>query len=160
MQQIAQEQRELGRIKDALNARVETLTTDAMEKAKPHEEHLVELVQGMQAYAESHRAELTDRDTRKSVVLPTGTFGWRYGNPKVSLKKAAAVLEWLTTNRWKQFVRTTPEIDKEAMLRDPAKAAQVPGVSIVQDESFYVKPNEIAMEVPGTTRKVKAIVRE
>jgi len=98
------------------------------------------------AWAEANPGEFPK--DRKSIVMQSGTLGFRTGTPKLALlnKKwnwktaLAAVQQWLPN-----FIRNAPEIDKEAILaqRDEpiiADAITRCGMKIDQDESFYVEP--------------------
>ena len=96
---------------------------------------------------------------KKSIDFAAGTLGFRTGTPKLKLlarwtwDKVLAAIEARAFN----FVRTTPEVDKEAIITFYASATDKPeveakvlapiGVKVVQDESFYVEPNLTDTEV-------------
>ena len=65
---------------------------------------------------------------------------------KVTIKGVEAVLERLIKARLKKFIRTKQEIDKEAMLKDVARAKKIEGVTISQDETLEIKPYETRKE--------------
>jgi len=138
--QIGEEQRATDKIRSGLNAKVDELKAKAMVEDEPHQEKISQLVEGLFAFAEAHRDELTDGGKRKTVEVPTGTFGWRMTPPAVSLRNVKSILESLRALKLKRFIRTKEEVDKEAMLKDPETAKTVKGVSISQHEEFVAKP--------------------
>ncbi len=153
--QIGEEQRATNEIQSGLNTAVDKLKTQAMAEDKPHQERISQLVEGLFAYAEAHRDELTDAGKRKTVEVPTGTFGWRMTPPAVSLRDVKSILESLKSLNLKRFIRTKEEIDKEAMLKEPEVANTVKGVSISQHEEFVAKPAELEVEIATQVDKLK-----
>jgi phage host-nuclease inhibitor protein Gam len=152
---IGKEQREIIRVQTELNEKVEKLKAGAMAKSKIHETNTSQLVEGLFAYAEAHRDELTDGGKRKTVEVPTGLFGWRLTPPAVSLRNVEKVLELLKSLSLFRFIRKKEEIDKEAMLKDPDIAKAVKGVTISQREEFIVKPAELEVEIIANVNKLK-----
>ena len=153
--EIGQEQRATDKIRSGLNAAVDKLKDKAMSDDAPHQEKISQLVEGLFSYAEAHRDELTDGGKRKTVEVPTGTFGWRMTPPAVSLRDVESILENLKALKLKRFIRTKEEIDKEAMLKEPDVAKTVKGVSIGQHEEFIAKPAELEVEIATKVDKLK-----
>jgi phage host-nuclease inhibitor protein Gam len=70
--------------------------------------------------------------------------------PSVRLRDMKRVLEALVQLGLARFIRVKQEVDKEAMLREPELAAQVPGVSIGSEgEEFVVSPLVVALPAAG-----------
>ncbi|MBM3250822.1 MAG: host-nuclease inhibitor protein Gam [Candidatus Nealsonbacteria bacterium] len=155
LRQIGEEQRATIAIQSTLNARVEELKAKAMSDAGPHQKRISELVEGLFAFAETNRNELTEGNKRKTVEVPTGTFGWRMTPPAVSLRDVKAVLENLKKLDLTRFIRIKEEVDKEAMLREPEVAEKVRGVSIGQYEEFIVKPTYLGVEITSRVDELK-----
>lgn len=105
-----------------------------------------ELKQGLEIWAAANREVLTDGGKSKTAVLATGEVRWRMTPPAVTVKGIQAVLEYLFGHRLDRFVRVKHEIDKEALLREPEMAAQIPGLSIGQREEFVIVPFETKLE--------------
>ncbi len=82
-------------------------------------------------------------------------MAWRTTPPAVSLKNPEAVLEQIQQLKLTQFIRTTSEINKEALLADPKKAESIKGVTITQKEEFVVTPHKTNVEIKGTAKKKK-----
>jgi len=148
--------RESQKIQDELNERIEELKTQAMSKIEPNKELISHLFNGLYVFAETNREKLIT-GKKKSIDLPTGSFGWRISQPYVSFKNAGAVLETLIKQRLKKFFRekTIRTVDKEAMLKHEEEAKQIKGVFIVRHEEFFAKPAEIDFEI---SKKLKKIV--
>ena len=155
--QIGGEQRATDKIQSDLNTRVEEMKAKAMSDAEPHQKNVSQLVEGLFAYAEAHRDELTDGGKRKTVEVPTGIFGWRMTPPAVSLRDVESILKSLKSLRLKRFIRTKEEVDKEAMLKEPDVASKVKGVSIGQREEFVAKPTELEVEIATRVDKLKKL---
>ena len=155
---IGQEQRATEEIRSGLNTAVDKLKTQAMADDEPHQKRISQLVEGLFAYAEAHRDELTDGGKRKTVEVPTGIFGWRMTPPAVSLRDVKSILESLKSLKLKRFIRTKEEVDKEAMLKEPDVAKTVKGVSISQREEFVAKPAELEVEIATQVDKLKRAV--
>ena len=153
--EIGQEQRATDKIRSGLNAKVDELKAKAMADGEPHQEKISQLVEGLFAFAEAHRDELTDGGKRKTVEVPTGTFGWRMTPPSVKLRDVESILESLKALKLKRFIRTKEEVDKEAMLKEPETAKTVKGVSISQHEEFVAKPAELEVEIATLVDKLK-----
>ena len=101
----------------------------------------------MQAYAVENKAELFAK--KKSLDTVHGTMGFRTGTPKLKTLKG---FTWASvTNLLAEFlpsyVRTVTEPAKDKLLADrddEEVQAMLPkvGVSVVQDETFYVEPKK------------------
>ena len=153
--EIGQEQRATDKIRSGLNAKVDELKAEAMADDEPHQKKISQLVEGLFAFAEAHRDELTDGGKRKTVEVPTGTFGWRMTPPSVKLRDVESILESLKALKLERFIRTKEEVDKEAMLKEPEVAGTVKGVSIGQHEDFVAKPSELKVEIVTQVDKLK-----
>lgn len=150
---LGEEQRAIEEIELELNREIEALKAEAMAEVAAYSECKEALLEGIAAFAEKHRVELT-ASGNKTVQLPTGYFGWRWTPPSVSLRNAAAVLEELIRAKINKFVRTKHEVNREAMLEDKDLARTIKGVTITQREQFFVKPSEVAAEISVDLRKV------
>ncbi len=101
----------------------------------------------MQAYALENREELFSK--RKSMETTHGTMGFRTGTPKLKTLKG---FTWgAVVNLLKEFlpgyVRTSEEANKEKLLADRESeevTALFPkvGITVVQEETFYVEPKK------------------
>lgn len=160
LSKIGEEKRKVNNIQSDFNAEVERLKKKAMANTKTHDEKISQLVEGLFAYAQSHRSELTNSGKYKTVNLPTGTFEWRLTRPKVSLKNVKSILEALKELGLKRFIRktVTEEVNKEKMLKEPNVAEKVEGVSITQHEEFIVKPAELKVEIPFKVKKLQKAI--
>lgn len=143
---IAKAQRSIEAIKSDLNAEVDKLKTRAVAEAGPHSQKIEDLLEGLFAFAETNRDQLTKSGKVKSVKLETGIFGWRTTPPAVTLRNIKSIIKSLRSLKLGRFIRTKEEVDKEAMLKEPEVAKTVKGVSIGQYEEFFVRPEEIEVE--------------
>jgi phage host-nuclease inhibitor protein Gam len=113
-----------------------------------------ERTEQLQNWAQDHPEEFPKG--RKSIDMAAGVLGFRTGTPKLKLlgrswtwdKVLAAVQHTLPA-----FVRSKPEVDKEAILnqRDElAYALPMVGLRVDQDESFYIEPKLTDTEAKQT----------
>jgi phage host-nuclease inhibitor protein Gam len=142
---IGRHVRERTRIETAMNDELAGIRAQFEGLAQPHGEAIKALSDGVQAWCEAHRAELTDGGKTKTAQLPTGEVKWRTTPPSVSVKGADAVLALLSERGLQRFIRTKTEVNKEAFLNEPEEAAKVPGVTISQREEFVIEPFETAL---------------
>ena len=134
-------QRELDVAKVALAETVAKAKEAAEAAAAPLKVEVEMLTRGLQIWAEARRDELTQGGKTKTVTLATGEIAWRSRPPSVRLRDPAAVIETLQRLQLSRFLREKIEIDREAMLKEPAAAASVPGVVIGSaGEEFVVTP--------------------
>ena len=112
----------------------------------------------LQAYAMENQGELFTK--KKSLEMTHGTIGFRTGTPKLKTLKGftwASALA-LVKNFLPSYVRTTDELAKDRLLADrdldavttenhdtpvAMKVAMAEcGITVVQDETFYVEPKK------------------
>jgi phage host-nuclease inhibitor protein Gam len=148
-------QRDLALIESAASEAVAVRKATAEEEAKPIAQEAEALRRGLQLWAEANRPSLTDGGRTKTVTLATGEIAWRLRPPSVRLKDMPKVVEALVQLGLGRFLRTKQEVDKEAMLKEPAEAMQVPGVSIGSEgEEFVVTP--LAVELSNAAPRAAA----
>lgn len=101
----------------------------------------------MQTFAMENKDALFSK--KKSLESAHGVIGFRTGNPKLKNLKGytwASVIN-LAKEFLPEYIRTTEELAKDKLLDDrevPEVAELFPkiGVTVVQEESFYVEPKK------------------
>ena len=97
------------------------------------------------SWAELHKEAFGDK---RPILLTHGAIGWRLGNPAIRLRprvKAEQALQ-MVKDRLPQYVRTTEELDKAALLAAvsgkalSAEDLAACGLRVAQTERFYVEP--------------------
>lgn len=140
---IGEIQRELQRQDADLGDELAKVKRAAEAKALPLKDELAQAQDRVQGWCEANRAAITREGKVKTAEFATGKVSWRLRPPKVSLRGVSAIIDHLMANGLRRFVRVSYEIDKEAMLRDPARAQSVPGVTIGSEgEDFIIEPFE------------------
>ena len=131
---LAEMDAEIKTVRDRYAADLDAL--DAAQKALEDE---------IASWAELHKEAFGEK---RSLVLTHGAIGWRLGNPAVRLKprvKAEQALQ-MVKDRLPQYVRTTEELDKAALLAAfsgkalTAEDLAACGLRVAQTERFYVEP--------------------
>lgn len=139
-------QRERERIQAQMNDDLANIRARYEEAAKPHAERIQALTQGVAAWCEAHRDELTKGGRTKTAKLATGEVSWRTRPPSVSVRGKEAVIDALRKLGLDRFLRIKTDLDREAMLREPDAIDGVRGLSISQREDFVVKPDMTELE--------------
>jgi phage host-nuclease inhibitor protein Gam len=99
----------------------------------------------LQTWAEANKDDLTS-DGKRTVNLGTGEVGWRICPPAVKVTGVAKVIEVLKAKALDRFIKVKEDLDKKAILEEPAAVKGVKGLEIVQNEIFWVKPAGLDME--------------
>lgn len=118
------------------------------------QQRLDQLVLSLEAWADKHPEEFPAG--RKRIEFVHGWIGFRTGTPKVVKgrrhRTLQAVAEAMRALPWarKYVKQAAPAVNKEALIADRSKltAGQLAelGLSIVQEETFYVEPKAEALE--------------
>lgn len=136
-------QREHARLTHDLNDKIAELTDAAKPALNALAERSVALQQGIQAWCEANRAELT-AGGGKTTNLITGEVSWRQRPPSIAVRGIESVLENLRTLGLARFIRQKEEVNKEAMLNEPDIAATIAGITVVRGkEDFVIVPFEV-----------------
>lgn len=144
--EIGRRQRERDRITAQMNDELAAVKQRFEQAARPHAEAIRSLTQGVQIWCEANRAALTEGGRTKTARLASGEVRWRMTPPKIVLKGIETVLQALRMSGLQRFIRTKEEVNKDALLMEPAVARLVPGVSVVQAEEFVIVPFETELE--------------
>lgn len=139
--EIGRESRELARIEADMNDRLAAIKEEFEAAAEPHRRRIAALTEGVQVWCEAHRGELLKNDA-KTAVFPSGEVQWRVRPPKVVVRGVDYVLDQLRRLDLYRFIRVKEEVNKEAILAEPAAVAGVKGLAIEQGEDFVIKPYE------------------
>lgn len=105
---------------------------------------LAEHEAGVQTWCEANRLALTRDGKVKFHQFATGSVSWKALPPSVKLTNVEAVLEGCRKVGFSEFIRTKEEVNREAMLADPARARLITGVTISSEgEQFEIVPAEL-----------------
>lgn len=136
-------QRMIIRKQAEMNDAIAQVTATYQPTLETYQARLTGLQEGVQAYCEAHRDELTGEGKTKTANLITGEVQWRQRPPSVAVRGAEAVIETLKRLGLGKFVRTKEEINKEAILNEPEEVKGVAGITVVTGvEDFVITPFE------------------
>ncbi len=141
--------RHLARTEADMNDELAACKARWEEAADPLRARIAALTQGVQTWAEANRDALTQHGKVKTAALPTGEILWRLRPPSVRVTGAEAVLDALRRMGLKRFILEKEEVNKDAILNEPAAVAHVPGIAISQGEDFVVVPFEAELTAEG-----------
>jgi phage host-nuclease inhibitor protein Gam len=141
---IGDTNREIARIELTLNDRIAALKETAEAEAAPLKDAVKACTEGLKLWCEANRDALTGGGKTKTADLGTGKVSWRLRPAKVNLRgKAEEIIERLKSLGLGRFIRTTEEVNKEAMLADRVAAGAIQGVTVASEgEDFIVEPFE------------------
>lgn len=80
---------------------------------------------GLQIWCEANREQLTNGGKVKTANLVTGEVSWRQRPPSVTVRKAEEVLARMREMGLVAFVRSTEEVNKEAILALDSEVAKI-----------------------------------
>lgn len=144
---LGEKRRGIMRIEHNMNDEVSGIKAAYEEQAAPLKGEVAEIIAAVQAWAETNREQLTFGGKIKTVKLATGEFNWSTRPPKVSLRGKPKIINALKGLGLTRFIRTTEDIDKEALLKEKAVATQIQGVTISSaGEDFAISPYELEIE--------------
>lgn len=136
-------QRELTRLETEMNDAIGNITEQFATPVEDLKKQVKAKQQGVQAWYEAHRAELTNNGKVKSANLVTGEVQWRTRPPSVTVRGIDAVLDALKNLGLTRFIRVKEEVNKEAMLNEMDIVRGVAGVTINSGvEDFAIVPFE------------------
>ncbi|MDD5391176.1 MAG: host-nuclease inhibitor Gam family protein [Gallionellaceae bacterium] len=136
-------QRSLARSSAEMNDAIASITAKYQPVLDAVTDQIKPLQEGVQAYCEAHRNDLTNDGKVKTANLITGEVQWRQRPPSVSVRGAESVIEALKRLGLGKFVRTKEEINKEAILNEPSEVKGVAGITVVTGvEDFVITPFE------------------
>jgi Mu-like prophage host-nuclease inhibitor protein Gam len=143
IRKIGDLQRELARVEAAMNDEIGEITDRYAPQMDVLKKDLEVLQKGVQGWCEANRDELTNNGKTKTANLVTGEVQWRNRPPSVSIRGADSVLETLLRLGLERFIRRKEEINKEAILNEPAAVAGVAGITVKSGiEDFAIVPFE------------------
>lgn len=149
---LAQREQKILADKNAAVQQIEERCKEPLENIAAARKPLVAVIQ---QWAEAHPEEFAKR---KSIELTHGTVGFRTGTPRLALlnrkwnwESALEAVKLMLP----AFVRSSPEIDKEALIaqrNDDAIAWALPrcGLQVRQDEGFFADPKLEQVETRET----------
>lgn len=139
---IGVHQRELARIQAAMNDELAAVKERWEKAAEPLSQQIDALTNGVQIWSEANRDTLTNGGKTKTAALPSGEVAWRTRPPSCRITGTDGVLDALRRAGLTRFIRSKEEVNKEAILNEPAAVATIPGIRIEQGEDFIVTPFE------------------
>lgn len=144
---LGEKRRQIMRVEAAMNDEIANIKLAFEEQASPLQAEVSEIIDSVQAWAEVNRDELTNDGKVKTVKLMSGEFNWRTRPPKVSLRGKPKIIEALKSLGLTRFIRTSEDIDKEALLKEKEAAGQIAGITISSaGEDFAISPYEMQIE--------------
>lgn len=158
VRRIGQAKREIEHLAERLTMKIDRLKAVAVEKATPREATIEELFDGLFVFAQAHREALSEKGRRKTVVLSSGQFGWRMPPSSVHVRGVSTVIARLESLGLDRFLRVKKELNKEAILAEPYTATAVEGIVIQQEEEFFVKPEQVKVEVASSVVTLKKTI--
>ena len=126
-----------------MNDEIAAITAKFQPRLDENKAEITALQQGLQAWCEANRNELTNGGKVKTANLVTGEIQWRQRPPSVGVRGAESVIEALMGFGLNRFVRMKAEVNKEAILNEPDAVKGVAGITVVTGvEDFVITPFE------------------
>lgn len=146
IEKIGRHQRERERLETDMNEALARIKAHYERLARPHGEAIANLGKGVQGWCEANRLALTQGGKVKTAQLATGEVRWRMTPPAVRLRGVEEILAALKEKKLDRFIRTSEEVNKQAILDDQQAVAEIAGITIGQHEEFVIVPFETKLE--------------
>lgn len=144
---IGEARREVTRLDAEMNDAIEAIKARYKHEAAGFLALIDTGIRGVHAYCEANRAVLTNDGKVKTHKFLAGVVNWRKRPPSVRIRGVEAVIERIQSLGLTRFLRTKVEINKDALLVEPAAAESIAGVTIGSTgEDFVITPNETRLE--------------
>lgn len=144
---IGAAQRGIALQKAALDETVARAKAEAEAACQPLLADIERRTRGLEIWASANREALA---RGKTITLPTGTLAWRARPPSVAIRGVDMVIDTCRSLGLERFLRVRTEVNKEAMLAEPAVAEKISGVSIGSaGEQFVAEPTEAPALAPA-----------
>lgn len=140
----------LDRLEADMNDLIAKVKEEHGKRADPMRERIEALTEGLKAYCEANRDELTNDRKVKFHRFDAGEISWRLRPAKVSLRGVEQVIADLKAKRLRRFLRFSVEVNKDAILADAKAVAGIKGITVGSEgEDFSVTPFEAALAQAG-----------
>lgn len=147
IRQLGETRRGIDRIEADMNDQLAAIKEQFEKAAEPLRERADALLSGIEHFCATYRSELTKGGKVKHHRFKNGDVNWRKRPSKVTLRGADSVIERLKELSLKRFIRTTEQVNKEAILADPDAVQSIKGISIGSEgEDFVVEPFEAELK--------------
>lgn len=153
---VGQLTREIEAIEGRLSTAVEKLKAEAKSKTEALAKEAKAAFAALVAWAETEKEDLLSGGKR-SVQMTHGVIGWRWSPAAVRVAKGVdeeCIVATLQRLELARFVRVRAELNREAILEEPAAIDEVPGLTVERSESFYAIPTETQVERVTTVQKL------
>lgn len=147
---IGTSQDEINDLEKELKKKIDALKSEAIKKIDPLVIRRDNQINSLFAFASPKKEELTQRV--RSIILESGTFGWRLTTPRVEIAGTEEdMIAKLKKTGNEDYVRIIKEIDRQALLLD---RPIVKGLSYKQSDEFFVVPKQKAKKAKTFTRAI------
>lgn len=149
--ELRQDQRQISLIEKETEGKIEIIKKESVNAVTPFRNDINEKLNILNKFFDEHKDELTESGKKKSCALPAGAMGKRWGKTTVEFKKEKnELLQEIKKmgDDYQIFIRTVEEINKQEMLKDREKAQKIDGVEFSQKEYFFVKGEDLNLEIP------------
>lgn len=148
IRKIGDLQRDAIRLETEMNDRIGAITQECAPRIEGLKKELETLSNGVQAWCEANRDDLTNKGKTKTANLITGDVCWRTRPPSVTIRGVESVLETLKRLKLTRFIRTKEEVNKDAILNERNAVAGVAGISVKSGvEDFAIIPFEQSADI-------------
>ncbi len=140
---IGTAERKIRQIENGMNVALATVKLECEEKAAPWRKEIADLTAGLKIWCDANRRSLTQDGRKKTADLPAGKIGWRMRPPRCLVRDTDEVIAHLHAMNLERFLRHQETVNKEALLGEAETARKIPGITILQEEDFFVQPFSI-----------------
>jgi phage host-nuclease inhibitor protein Gam len=139
--ELGRTRREIARLETEMNEGLALLKAGYERQAEPLLAREAVLLAGIEAYCAANRDRLTNGGKVKTIPFTSGSAKWRMRPPGVTIRAIEATIARLKEAGLTRFLRVKEEINREAILADPAAVAGIATIAVGSaGEDFIVEP--------------------
>lgn len=143
--EVGRLRRELLRLDTVMGDKLAAAKTEFARAAQPLKARCRAVEEQIERYCDADRRNMLVDGKTKTVRFNNGEVAWRAKPPKVNIRNVEKAIAWVIEAgaKFRRFLRVSHDLDKEAMLKEPELAGEIPGVKVKSDgETFEIKPFE------------------
>lgn len=142
IEEIGAAQRKRAVLEAEMNQKLSSIQLEYAELVRPLNERESVLTEGVAAWCQANRAELTEDNKVKFHDFPSGRVNWYLTPWSVTVRGVEEVIKFLRKKRLSKYLRTKVEVDKTALLRDREllENRALEGITFKQEEVFSITP--------------------
>jgi len=135
---LGQTQDAISEIERELKNKIKKIKAETLKRLQPLTISRDAQLNALFTFANPRKAELTQK--LRTIVLKSGTFGWRLTTPRVESELSdEEIIALFKRTGNEDFIRIIEEVDREGLLKEQPF---ITGIKYAQSDEFFVVPKQ------------------